>query len=216
MEPRQHNNVNGDVASYVRRNAGSTGLAAACLLFFGFFRFSFQPVTDLFTLGDAVFNYTLRIGGVLMALIAVWSLTGHVSVLLADGIISIVIGALLAFSGVAMMIGAGGIGLNQVLYVVFGGMFISAGVRSWRYYLLVARTHAGLPEGRAGVDGSDAHSRDEPLESTSPESSLASQLLRRDGPPVEDDVPAPGTAFGAAPAGAAPSDAAPSDAAPTP
>jgi len=135
MTSARHHPQDDGIAGRVRRNAGPAGVAAACLLLFGFGTGSAdQRVTDLFTLGDAVFNYTLRIGGVLMGGAAIWSLTGRVAALLVDALVSAAVGALLVFSGSAMIAGGGGITVNYVLYLVFGGMFLSAGVHSWRDY----------------------------------------------------------------------------------
>lgn len=137
----EHYMTESSIASRVRQNTASAAVAAICLIVFGFFGFfSIPKVTDLFTLGDAAFNYTLRIGGVLMAVIAVWSFLGRVTALLADAMVSVAIGCLLIFSGVAMIIGGGGVSLNYGLYVLFGGMFISAGLRNWRDFSLLKTT----------------------------------------------------------------------------
>ncbi len=136
--PEDHDMTASSIASRVRQNTVSAAIAAICLIVFGFFDFfSIPKVTDLFTLGDAAFNYTLRIGGVLMAVIAVWSFSGRVTALLADAMVSVAIGCLLIFSGVAMIVGGGGVSLNYGLYVLFGAMFISAGLRNWRDFSLL-------------------------------------------------------------------------------
>ncbi len=93
-----------DVSARVRHNAGSAGLAALCLLFFGFFRFALPTVTNLFTLGDAIFNYTLRAGGVAMAVIALWLLLGRPVTLIVDAVATVAIGVLLALSAVMMIL----------------------------------------------------------------------------------------------------------------
>ena len=98
-------------------------------------------MTDLFSLGDAVFNYTIRVGGILMALVAVGSYMGRPLALLADAVVSIAIGVLLGFSGVAMMIGGGGLALNQLFYVLVGSMFTVAGVRYGHDYFHITATH---------------------------------------------------------------------------
>jgi hypothetical protein len=54
--------------------------------------------------------------------------------LLIDALVSIAIGALMVFSGSAMIASGGGVAVSFVLYLLFGGMFISAGVRGWRDY----------------------------------------------------------------------------------
>ena len=58
-----------------------------------------------------------------------------------DAVATIAIGVLLALSAVMMILG-GGFGLNQILYIVFGAMFLASGVRSGREYFLMARAGA--------------------------------------------------------------------------
>jgi len=168
------------ITSRVRQNTGSAAVAAICLIVFGFFDFfSIPKVTDLFTLGDAAFNYTLRIGGVLMAVIAVWSFSGRVTALLADAMVSAAIGCLLIFSGVAMIIGGGGFSLNYGLYVLFGAMFISAGLRNWRDFSLLKSTQSTpAREGPIGF-GSPPDEFAEDARPVPPSSSLAGRLRER-------------------------------------
>jgi len=122
-----------EVAARVRQNAGSAFIAALCLNYFGYFHFAIPAVINTFTLGDAIFNYTLRIGGVIMAATLVASLTGKRWVLAIDGVASIAIGVALGLSALIMMLG-GGLGINQLIYVFASGMFISAGLRNARDY----------------------------------------------------------------------------------
>ncbi len=178
MQPNQHNPSRYDASPRVRQNAGSAAFAAACLLFFGFFWFVLPTVTNLFSLGDAICNYTLRFGGIAMAVAAVWSWTGRPKALLFDAITSVPIGLLLIASAVLMMLG-GGFGLNQLLYILFGGMFIAAGVRNWRdYHALTGPGGDGAGGGPAAYDpGFEERYREARVEP--PGSSLASQLLER-------------------------------------
>ncbi|MEK6677260.1 MAG: hypothetical protein AABZ47_16615 [Planctomycetota bacterium] len=125
------------VASRVRGNAGSAGLGAACLLVFGFFMFSPPAVTSAFTFGDALATWTMRIGGVAIAAIAGLSLLGKSWVLMFDGIISVPIGLCLATAGVVMV--ANGGSMMQILYVIFGGTFVSGGIRNGRAFLAIRR-----------------------------------------------------------------------------
>lgn len=122
----------------VRRNAGQAGFTAICLLFFGFGWFSPPTATGLFSTGDALFNYTLRGGGIAMACIALACLAGKPGALMIDAVVSVVIGLSLAVSA-AMMIFGGGMGLNQILYLVFAATFVSTGVRNGREYLAITR-----------------------------------------------------------------------------
>lgn len=130
MNPPQSN----DIAALVRRNAVSAAIGAACLIYFGFYVSAVPNVTSLFSFGDALFVYTLRIGGVAMISIALGCLTGRIVFLLLDALASVPIGSGLIVSAVLMMAGGGGFSINFLLYVVFGGMFISAGLRNGRFY----------------------------------------------------------------------------------
>ena len=130
MNPPQSN----DIAALVRRNTVSAFIGAACLIYFGFYRSAVPNVTSLFTFGDALFVYTLRIGGVAMISIAVGCLTGRIVFLLLDALASIPIGSGLIVSAVLMMAGSGDVSFDFLLYIVFGGMFISAGLRNGRSY----------------------------------------------------------------------------------
>ena len=121
----------------VRGNAGSAALAAACLIFYGYFSSLAKPSGDSwFALGNLIFFYVLRVGGVAMAIIALWSWAGHCSALLADAIASVAIGVLFWTSS-AMMLSDGGAPFNLLLMLFFGMMFIVAGIRNGRAYLVI-------------------------------------------------------------------------------
>jgi hypothetical protein len=127
-------NTPSDISLRVRRNAGSAALAAACLIYFGFFQLAKPVGNDLFAIASLVFVYTLQIGGVLMAMVVLPSLLGHPMALLLDAVVSVGIGVLFVLTGVAMLLG-GGDAIQTVLNVIFGAMFFSAGVRNGRYYI---------------------------------------------------------------------------------
>lgn len=125
------------VARRVRAEFWPCAISAVLLSYFGFAVFEFQPVTDLFRIGDAIFNYALRIGGVGMALAAAAALTGFSLALLFNAVLSVAIGAALTVGG-GFMIAGGGMALNQILYLIFGAMFVSGGLRNGRDYFLLA------------------------------------------------------------------------------
>lgn len=140
---REHNSL----ASRVRSNAGSAGLGAACLLFFGFYYLA-RPAgslgaslaaRDWFTFGSLILNATMRWGGIGMACASLASLTGLTPALLLDAAVSIPIGVLLIASGAITLAGGGDV-LTSILLVVFGWMFIRAG---WRNALVFAGARGG-------------------------------------------------------------------------
>ena len=126
-------NTPSDITLRVRQNSGSAALAAACLIYFGFFYLAKPAGDDLFAIASLVFVYTLHIGGALLGMVVLLLLLGHPMALLLDGIVSVGIGVLFVLTGVAMLLG-GGDALQTVLNVMFGAMFFSAGARNGRYY----------------------------------------------------------------------------------
>lgn len=131
-------NTPSDITLRVRHNTGSAALAAACLIYFGFFHLAKPVGDDLFSVASLVFVYTLQIGGALMAMVVLLSLLGHAIALLLDAVVSVGIGVLFALTGVAMLLGGGDV-LQTVLNVMFGAMFLAAGVRNGQYYFITSR-----------------------------------------------------------------------------
>lgn len=128
------------VAAFVRANATSAGLAALCLLFFGFYVLADPTGTTGFARANWVYLYTLRIGGIAMAVIAVWSLLGHRVALAVDAVASLLIGGLLIVSALVLKY-LGWDMVNTVISVICGGMFVSSGVRNGRLYAGFASVH---------------------------------------------------------------------------
>jgi hypothetical protein len=194
----------------VKANGPSAAFGAACLLAFGFFVSGIPTVTNLFSAGDAVFVCTLRIGGVLLMLAALWCWTGMLHALLADAILSTSIGIGLIASALMMMAG-GGMGINQVLYIIFGVMFTSAGLRNGRDFIAFARFRAGMGDVDRNLPTEPPSPRitppapptTSPAPPTSPgPGSLAGELRRRreeaipshpGAVPLESPAPAPET-----------------------
>jgi len=137
MTAPNDSNITSDIAQRVRRNTGSAALAAVCLIYCGFFYLGEPAGSDLFAVSAFVFFHTLRIGGILMALVALASLTGHKAALLLDGVVSVGIGFLLALTGVGMLID-GGEALQSILNLMFGAMFISYGAKNGRDFFAYA------------------------------------------------------------------------------
>lgn len=127
-----------DPTTRVQDNIKSAAVAAGFLLFFGFFYDLQIPAgDDLFSVANAVFVYTLRIGGLLMVGITVWSAIGHPPALLCDGIVCSLIGLCFIGTGLAMVVGGGG-WLQTFINVVCGTMFVTSGLRNGRDYLQFA------------------------------------------------------------------------------
>lgn len=126
------------VDARLRFNAGEAGFAALLLLLFGWFGFDpSDSATGLFKVGDRLTIYGMRFGGLAMAAVAVASKFKFTWSLLADAIISMGVGLALGLGGLALINGGGGWGINYLLYIVFGFMFVSAGIRNGRDYFIL-------------------------------------------------------------------------------
>ncbi len=113
----------------VRSTALWAGLAAVIMLFFGYRGDWELPEANPMRTGAMIFVYTLKIGGWVMAVEALWLLTGARAALFCDGAVTMLIGLLLVAGG--LMMTPGNIG-QAVLFILFGLLFIHSGLRSWR------------------------------------------------------------------------------------
>lgn len=139
MQPTvEHRGEAGSVIR-VRQNVAPAAIGAAFLLYFGFFHFTEPTGTELFDRASWVFYHTLRVGGLAMAAVAVWSLLGQPTTLAIDAVVTVAIGALLILTGLGMALDGGAM-VQTIINVVCGGMFISSGVRNWRDYRLFSAT----------------------------------------------------------------------------
>lgn len=171
-----------DFSARVRMNAGSAGLGAACLLFFGFLYLAKPGMSfgdalsaqNWFAAGHAALFYTMRVGGVVLGLVALASLTGGWPVLAADALASIPVGAMLIASGVLMLMGSGD-ALQSGLLLIFGVMYIRAGLSNGRLALAASRLRqAGRPP--------QPHAQPPPvpqLHRPTSDANLAGEVLRR-------------------------------------
>ena len=190
MQHAGHNPTPREIASSVRGNAWSAAIAAALMILFGFYYLGKPTGTGLFPLSALGFYYTLRIGGIAMAVIAVGSFAGFRPVLLVDAVVSVAIGVLLILTGVGMLVG-GGDAFQTILSVVFGGMFFSAGVRNWRDYFLLAPARDHSFTAIETGSGKDPAHREAATRTAPPVSSLGSQLRERMASPRDSRPPSP-------------------------
>ncbi len=128
-----------DVESRVRRNASAAGFLAGLFILFGFCGVIGPPSGEgLFYYGDSLFQFTLRLGGIALVVVAVWSSIGTPAALAADAFTSIAIGIGLMAGAVLMVVGNGSI-LTNLLYFVCGIIFITSGLRLWSEYSSLPR-----------------------------------------------------------------------------
>ncbi len=147
------------IEGFVRSNAGSAALAAGLLIFFGFFQLDVQTGTDLFSKAGTVFVYTLRIGGLAMAMVAVWCCFGQPLALFVDAIVSIIIGALMLVTS-GLMLYDGGMGIQTILSMMCSLLFLSAGLRNGRDFFAFASDE---PEDAATTTTAAASAEGTPL-----------------------------------------------------
>jgi len=133
--PADENQHRAHVASVVRRNVWPAAIAAVLLCYYGFQALVEPQGGDLFTRSNWVFFHTVRIGGVAMAVLAVWCWLGRPAALAVDGVVSMAIGVSFILSGGGMLIDSGGsIGFNTILIILFGMMFFGSGRHNWQTY----------------------------------------------------------------------------------
>lgn len=120
------------VRAVSRGNVFWAAVAAALMLYYGAYcGLGADPPEDWearLRVGSWGVFYTLQIGGVLMVLSALLSLTGTRTALLFDSVASICIGAALVVTGALLLFG---IAMQPFLLILFGAFFIHSGYRSW-------------------------------------------------------------------------------------
>lgn len=180
----KHPNYSLDVESHIRRNASAAGFLAGLFILFGFCGVFGPPSGDgLFFYGDSLFQLTLRLGGIALAVVAVWSSIGTPAALAADAVTSMAIGIGLMTGAVLMVIGDGSI-LTNLLYFVCGIIFMTSGLRLWSEYSSLPREkkiqveEVEIPDDLAGsehaaIDGAiaDAARAQQTPSASSPEDS---------------------------------------------
>jgi hypothetical protein len=129
-------------------NAAYAGIAALMMLFFGwFYGLSGISSNAFYNLTVDVFTWTLRIGGLAMLAVAIVCYTGQTVGLLLDAIVSGLCGAIIFGCGAYWLIDGlqgGGISINYLLYVIFGGMFLNSARANWQHWAASARPSDGF------------------------------------------------------------------------
>lgn len=141
---------NTDRREAMRRVAGSAAIGGGLLLLFGFYYHSsgLIGVTDSALYNASVTGkvWLLLIGGTLSLASAGVLTAGWTFSLAVDACVAILIGSCMATLGVyqaAYSLGHGGLDFEAILMLIFGGMFIHSGWRSWVLHTQTAgATHA--------------------------------------------------------------------------
>lgn len=133
-----------DMGQRVRDNAGSAALTGALLVVYGFFMFAGANGTGIFRTGEVIFLLSMKVGGLAMLGVAIWSAFGHLPALLGDAVVSSLVGLGLIISAILLTIG-GGFGINYALYVIFGLMLLRSAVGVGVVYFAL-RAQVNAPE----------------------------------------------------------------------
>ena len=121
---------------HARDNALWAGIAAAMLLFFGWGTSGWlipADATEFYETTIWVFDWMLKIGGILLAVVAVLCFAGIRLALLCDTFVSGVCGLIMVACPLFWIL-SDGFGLQYVMYVVFGFMFLNAARGCWVSY----------------------------------------------------------------------------------
>ncbi len=118
-----------------RQNAIQAGIAAMLMLFVGWV-FAAKGISGnkFYNATVDVFYWSLRIGGILMALVAALCAANLRLGLLFDAIVSGACGVIMALIAIYWLIDAGGVDLQSLIYLIFGGGFVSASLSAMRSY----------------------------------------------------------------------------------
>ena len=116
-----------DIEQRVRENTSPAAITGAILLVYGFFVCSGPSGEGIFRTGDAIFLLGLRVGGLAMIGVAVWSAFGHLPALLADAVVSALVGLALIISDILLTKG-GGFVITYALYAIFGFILLRSAV----------------------------------------------------------------------------------------
>jgi hypothetical protein len=116
----------------VRSAALWAGIAAAIMLWYYYPRVSWTlPEDNPQRIGGQVLLFTLLYGGWAMVVSTVFLLTGAVQALLVDAVAAALSGGLLVVSGLLLFAGGG---MQPLLYVIIGALFVHSGLNAWREF----------------------------------------------------------------------------------
>ena len=183
-----------DTRSYTRRSAGSAAIAALLMCAYGYGRLAAPEPDSLFNWCNLIFYYTLRIGGVGLAVVAVWCWIGHVVALAGHGVLSLLVGISFMLTGVGMLVDGGGT-FNSVIITVVGWSFTATGVRDLRAFRYSGSQPSSGDQGdiEPSMRKTTPSVAREPLPTPPPANTLAGQLKTRAVDRKPQEPASPGT-----------------------
>ncbi len=119
---------------HARQNAFSVGIAAMVMMVYGFAFGGFGMAPDLGPFYENtihVFNWMLKIGGIVLAVVAVLSLAGWRAALLCDFLVSAMCGIIMAACGVYWTVQEKSFDIQNLLILVFGVLFFRSAQVTW-------------------------------------------------------------------------------------
>lgn len=140
---------------HARDNALWAGIAAALMLYYGWGTGGWAIPSDATAFYETtirIFDWMLRIGGILLAVVAVLCFAGIRLALLMDAFVSGLCG-LIMVACPAYWILNDGLGIQYLMYVVFGVMFLNAARGCWTAFHASGPATAGTPSRRTGWFG---------------------------------------------------------------
>jgi len=136
MEQQTHSHAQSDAANRIIRQHAFSAL----LMVVGFVFFEGPDLQADWVITDfsvAVVVLTFRGGGLLMLAVALLCLVGWRKALLADAIVSLVIGVLFTLSGLSLVLGGSFLG---ALVIIFGLMDLNSARANWMHHLSLTRS----------------------------------------------------------------------------
>ena len=137
-----------------RQNAIQAGVSALIMLIIGWaFAAKGVSASTFYNTTVDVFFWSLRIGGIAMAIAAALCAADFRIGLLIEAMTSAVCGLLMTLIAVYWLIDAGGLDLQYLLYVIFGGGFITTAASAMRSYRALGMQGADIPAEREERSG---------------------------------------------------------------
>ncbi|MCZ6817790.1 MAG: hypothetical protein O7F76_13975 [Planctomycetota bacterium] len=175
---------------HAKQNAVWAGIAALLMLYYGWGTGGWLIPANSTAFFEATFNWfdwMLKIGGICMAVVAVLCFLGLRVALLIDVVVSGLCGSILILCPVYWMFIVGP-GLQNIVFVIFGGMFVNTARGCWTAYRESGGTVGTATRKQGGLFGVEPLAppvTPPPPEPTHPAS------IRPDALPKDDEPPPP-------------------------
>ena len=180
---------------HASQNAAYAAIAALCMLGFGWFnKLSGISSDKFYNTTVELFSWTLRIGGFAMLAVAVLCFASLRVGLLVDVFVSGICGAIIAGCALYWLVhgfAGGGFDPWDLLYLIFGGMFLNAAKSCWISYTATAPPTAPGGDEQRAPQVVPVHSKSKavPAETPQPEEPVHPASIRPTSMDANDDPP---------------------------